>query len=329
MRVGRFFGGMVSIAAAVLLLAACDLKDQQTIIKLGHSLDASHPSHKGIEYMNERLHEYSGGTMSIDIYPSGQLGSERESIELLQIGSLGMIRVSASPLEGFIPRMKVFSLPYIFDDNEHFWRVLDSDLGKSLLLDGEPFLVRGLGYFDAGSRSFYTTENPVNSPSDLSGQKIRVMNSQTAVAMVNSMGGSATPISYGELYTSLQQGVVDGAENNPPSFHLSRHYEVSKFYTLDEHTSIPDIIMISQYVWSTLRPEQQEWLQLAVDDASVYQRAAWQSATEEAMAAVEAAGVTVIRPDKKLFFDSVQPVYESETNLEILATVKAIRAMVN
>eukprot|EP00903_Cladosiphon_okamuranus_P004408 g4406.t1 len=147
--------------------------------------------------------------------------------------------------------------------------------------------------------------------------------------MVNSMGGSATPISYGELYTSLQQGVVDGAENNPPSFHLSRHYEVSKFYTLDEHTSIPDIIMISQYVWSNLNPEQQDWLQAAVEDAVVYQRAAWQSATEEAMAAVEAAGVTIIRPDKRLFFDSVQPVYESETNPEILATVKAIRAMVD
>lgn len=315
------------VGISLLLLEGCSLKEKQTVIKLGHSLDAKHPSHIAIEYMNERLQALSGDTMRIDIYPSGQLGSERESIELLQIGSLGMIRVSASPLEGFIPRMKVFSLPYIFDDNTHYWQVLNSDIGKSLLLDGEKFLIRGLGYFDAGSRSFYTNHTPVNAPKDLVGQKIRVMSSQTAVAMVNSMGGSATPISYSELYTSLQQGVVDGAENNPPSFYLSRHYETSKFYTLDEHTSIPDIIMISQYVWRTLTLQQQEWLQMAVDDAVDFQRKAWKQATDEAMFALEEAGVTIIRPDKAPFFDSVQPVYESQNNPDVIATVKAIREM--
>ena len=315
------------VGLSLLVLQGCSLKEKQKVIKLGHSLDAKHPSHIAIEYMNKRLQVLSGGAMRIDIYPSGQLGSERESIELLQIGSLGMIRVSASPLEGFIPRMKVFSLPYVFDNNTHYWQVLNSDVGKSLLLDGEKFLVRGLGYFDAGSRSFYTNHTPVYTPKDLVGQKIRVMSSQTAVAMVNSMGGSATPISYSELYTSLQQGVVDGAENNPPSFYLSRHYETSKFYTLDEHTSIPDIIMISQYVWNTLTPQQQQWLQMAVDEAVDYQRKAWQQATDEAMSALVDAGVTIIRPDKKPFFDSVQSVYESQNNPEVIATVKAIREM--
>lgn len=309
-------------------LTGCGVVDDDvTVLKMAHSLDQNHPVHLGIVDMAERLHELSDGSMRIDIYPSGQLGSERELMELLQIGSLAMTKVSSSPMEGFVPAMQVFSIPYVFRDSEHYWDVLNSEIGKDLLLAGEGVRLRGLGYYDAGARSFYTVNRPVHKPSDLRGMKIRVQESQTAVRMVRALGGSATPISWGELYTALDQGVVDGAENNPPSFYTSRHYEVAKYYTLNEHTYVPDIVLISSYIWGTLEPQQQQWLQQAMDDSIVYQRKVWADSTEEAYAAVQKAGVEIIHPDKSLFLDEVQEMQESYRGTPAYELLKKIRAM--
>ncbi len=288
-------------------LTACADRDDVTVLKLGHALDTGHVVHKGMEHMAERLAHYSDGSMKIEIYPSGQLGSERELVELLQIGSLAMTKVSSSPLESFVPEMKVFSLPYVFRDREHFKQVLASDVGRSLLLAPEKVRLRGMGYYDAGSRSFYTTDVAVRSPEDLKGLKIRVQKSQTSVDMIAAMGGAATPISWGELYTALQQGVVDGAENNPPSLYLSRQYEVCKYYSLDQHTYVPDILLMSLHIWDNLTPQQQEWLQRAVDDSTDYQGELWQRASDEALAAIEASGVEIIRPEKAPFMKAVEP----------------------
>ena len=255
------------------------------------------------------------------------MGNERELIELLQIGSLGMTKVSASPLEGFVPAAKVFSMPYLFENHKHFWDVLDSDVGRELLLAGTKYRVRGLTYYDAGSRSFYTRDRAVLVPSDLKGMKIRVQNSQTAVAMVNAMGGSPTPVSFGELYTALQQGVVDGAENNPPSVYYSKHFEVIKYYTLDEHTAIPDVLLMSQPVWEGLTKQQQSWLQQAANESSLHQRVLWKKSSGEAMAAMQKSGVQIIRPNKKEFQDSVKSIYDDEKNPEVLAMIERIRRM--
>ena len=213
--------------------------------------------------------------MRLDIYPGGQLGAERDLIELLQIGSLAMTKVSSAPLEAFVPEMKIFGIPYVFRDKDHRWKVVNSDLGKQLLLAGEKYFLRGMCYYDAGSRSFYTIDKPIKTPKDLEKMKIRVMKSITSVKMVKALGGSATPIPWGELYTSLQQGVVDGAENNAPSFYLSRHYEVCKYYSLDEHTAVPDILLMSTVVWNNLSPEEQKLLQAAVDESVDYQKILW------------------------------------------------------
>ena len=313
--------------AVCLAVTSCGSRDDVVVLKLGHSLDTGHAVHKGMVHMAERLDEISGGKMRIDIYPSGQLGGERETVELVQIGSLAMTKVSTSPLESFVPAMQLFSIPYVFRDREHFFKVLDSEIGKELLESTEVARLRGLGYYDAGSRSFYTTDKRVRSPADLAGLKIRVQKSQTSVRMVAALGGSATPISWGELYTALQQGVVDGAENNPPSFYLSRQYEVSKYYTLDEHTSVPDILLMSSRIWGDLTPDQQAWLQEAVDDSVAYQRKLWQEATDEALAAVQAAGVEVIYPDKAPFQQAVVAMKESYAGTEVADLLKRIEAV--
>ncbi|WP_417624299.1 TRAP transporter substrate-binding protein [Paremcibacter congregatus] len=310
----------------VLCLAACDDGQRSHRIKLAHSLDTEHPVHKSISYMAARLAQISGGSLQVDIYPNGQLGSERELIELLQIGSLGMSKVSASPLEGFVSEMEIFSIPYVFRDHEHYWQVLNSDIGKKLLLAPERVGLRGLGYYDAGSRSFYSSERAIHSPADLAGMKIRVMKSQTAIKTVESLGGAATPISWGELYTALQQGVVDGAENNPPTFLISKHFEVSKYYTLDEHSSIPDMLLISGHVWKNLTTEQQGWLQQAVNESMQYQRNLWQQETEAALEAVAKAGIEIIRPDKGPFRRAVAPLHASYEGSATGALLKAIQA---
>ncbi len=307
------------------LLAGCESADSTVRLKLAHTLDTTHTVHKAMVFMGERLLELSGGAMVIDIYPSGQLGNERELIELLQIGSLSMTKVSASPLEGFVPEMKVFNIPYLFRDKAHYQRVLDSYVGKRLLEAPVAARLRGLGYYDAGSRSFYSTNRPVNTPADLKGMKIRVQESQTAMQMVSSLGGSPTPVSFGELYTALQQGVVDGAENNPPSFYLSHHYEVARYYTLDEHSAVPDILLISDYVWTHLDEQQRIWLQQAVNESIALQRGLWQKATDEAIAAVVKDGVTVIYPDKALFREKVIAMLKSFEQTDMAPIIRQIQ----
>jgi tripartite ATP-independent transporter DctP family solute receptor len=301
----------------LLFTAGCQRQQEQITLRMAHTLDQEHVVHKAMVYMAERLEYYSAGQMHIQIYSGGQLGSERELIELLQIGSLALTKVSASPLEGFVPKMQVFSVPYVFRDSAHLWAVLNSAIGQDLLNSMQKARLHGLGYYDAGSRSFYTTNKAVHQPADLKGLKFRVPNSQTAVQMVQTLGGAATPVDWGELYTALQQGVVDGAENNPPSFYLSRHYELSKYYSLDEHTSVPDVILMSLPVWESLNTQQQGWVQQAMNDSVRYQRELWQEASDDALAKVKAAGVEVIYPDKAAFAAAVQPLHQSLQGTEV------------
>ncbi|NMH86010.1 TRAP transporter substrate-binding protein [Flavivirga algicola] len=298
------------VLIVLFLFSSCNTLQDKKVIKLAHGLDMSHPVHKAMVFMAQDLEKRSNGTMAVEIYPNQQLGTERQALELLQIGSLDMTKVSAAVMENFSPNMKVFGLPFLFRDRAHIFNVLDGDIGKELLDGGQKYWLKGLGYYDSGSRSFYTKEKPVESPEDLKGLKIRVMESITAMNMVNSLGGSPTPISWGELYTSLQQGVVDGAENNPPSFYLSRHYEVCKFYSLDEHTSVPDVLIMGTHLWNDLNEQQQKWVQTSVDLSVAHQRELWAKAEQEALDAVKKAGVQVINPDKSKFQKKVANMYE-------------------
>lgn len=319
--------GLWLLCSLSLLLGSCKSADEKVTLRMGHTLDQEHVVHKAMLKMAERLAVYSNGSMEIQIYSGGQLGSERELVELLQIGSLALTKVSAAPLEGFVPVMKVFSLPYVFRDSQHLWAVLDGDVGQQLLAALSPVRLKGLGYYDAGARSFYTSQKMLSSPADLVGQKFRVPNSQTAVEMVQALGGAATPVDWGELYTALQQGVVDGAENNPPSFYLSRHYEISKYYILDEHSMVPDVILMSQHIWQQLNPEQQGWVQQAMADSVVYQKTLWQQASMDALAKVKAHGVEVIYPDKTAFIQAVQPLLAKQQGTEVGALLEKIAAV--
>ncbi len=301
----------ISMLLLVMVLVSCAKINKERTIKIAHGLDTKHSVHQAMIEMGKDLERRSGGKMKLKIYPNQQLGTERENLELLQIGSLDMTKVSVGVMENFAPKMKVFGIPFLFRDKAHVFDVLDSKIGKEILDDGEQYWLKGLAYYDAGSRSFYTKQKPVYSPDDLKGLKLRVMESVTAIDMVKSLGGSPTPISWGELYTSLQQGVVDGAENNPPSFYLSRHYEVCKYYSLDEHTVLPDVLVIGTNTWNKLTKQEQEWLQASVNKSVIYQRKLWAQAEDEALKQVQKAGVKIIKPDKSLFKAKVETVYNT------------------
>lgn len=303
------------LAAIVALLfvpglAACGADSSPTRLVMGHGLDVSHPVHRALEFMAERAAAATNGRLEIVIHPAEQLGSERESLELLQIGSLDLTKVSSSVLENFAPEFRVLGVPYLFRDDAHRFAVLDGEIGRRLLRSAESRRLRGLGWFDAGTRSFYTRDRPIRSPDDLAGLKIRTQESPMAIETVRRLGGSATPIAWGELYTALQQGVVDGAENNPPSFHTSHHYEVARYYTLDRHTAVPDVLLISTRAWSRLDAEQRAGLAAAVREAEVLQRRLWRDATRRALEVVRADGVEVIEPDLAAFAARTAPLRE-------------------
>jgi len=299
------------------------------VLRLAHSLDPSHSVHKAMVFMDEELSRISDGKLTIDIYPSSQLGSEREMIELLQLGAIDMTKTASSVLENFSPKVKVLSMPYLFLNDAHEEKVLNGPIGEELLQSGTDYFIRGLTYYDAGSRSFYTIDRKVEKPSDLRGLKIRVTNSQTAIALMNAFGAAATPISFGELYTALQQGVVDGAENNPPSFYLTRHYEVCEYYTLNEHTQIPDILMISEHTWQSLSDQEKQWVKKAANASAEFQKEIWADSEREALKAVKDAGVEVIIPDRTLFSQHVEGLAERllESEKEALHLYQKIKEL--
>ena len=318
---------IVFIAFSLLLLSGCQLSKVKTI-KLAHGLDVTHSVHLALEFFGEEIHRISDGQLEVEIYPNSQLGSEREILELIQIGSLHMTKVSAATLENFAPKSKVLGLPYLFKNRAHAFRVLDGEIGQNLLEDSQRYRLKGLGYYDAGYRSFYTKERPVDHPDELKGLKIRVMESVTAMNMVRSFGGAPTPISWGELYTSLQQGVVDGAENNPPSFYLSKHYEICKYYSLNEHTYSPDVIIIGNSFWNQLNEQQQLWMSKAVNASIDFQRKLWAEHEASALEEVVKAGVEIVYPEKDVFMELAQKVHEQylqdEELKSIITQIKAL-----
>ncbi|APY10897.1 C4-dicarboxylate ABC transporter substrate-binding protein [Seonamhaeicola sp. S2-3] len=318
---------ILSLIICMSLLSCIEKEDTKTLY-LAHTLPQTHPVHKGIIEFQKALEKKSGGALKIKIFPDGQLGSEREVLELLQIGSVAITKVSAATLSNFVPEYHVLGIPYLFKDKQHQFDVLEGPVGKSILEKGEKFWLRGLCYYDAGSRSFYTSNKAIRTPEDLRGLKIRVMNNQMAINMVNALGGAATPMSYGELYTAIQQGVVDGAENNPPSFVSSNHYEISKYYTLDEHSSVPDVLLIGTKQWEKLSKQEKEWVQEAADESAQAQKKFWKESVDECMKIVKDAGVEIIIPEKSLFAEKSKSVLEEfqKEHPELAEIVKEIKS---
>ncbi|MGI9275477.1 MAG: TRAP transporter substrate-binding protein [Endozoicomonas sp.] len=295
-------------------------------LKLAHNHNRSHPVHTAMKYMGERVRELSGGALRIRIYSGGVLGPQRENIEQLQLGALDMAKTSASELESFDPVYRVFSFPYLFRDQRHLHGVVRGKLGRSILEGSSSRGFRGLTFYESGARHFYA-KKVIHSASDLQGLKVRVQPSRTLLQMVQQMGGLPSPINYGELYTALQQGVVDAAENNLTSFVVSRHGEAARFFSWSGHTMIPDVLMVSTESWKALSAEQQVILQQAATESSGEMVKLWDEAQRKNLELAKKSGITFVEPDRDSFVKAVQPMYRQlqKDNPKLYSLVERIR----
>lgn len=313
---------LVIMTIVALALAACgggstsgsegSASGEETItLKLAENQPDDYPTTIGDKEFARLVEEKTEGRYKIEVYSGGQLGEETNSIEQVQLGSVDLARVNASPLSQFAEEIGVTSMPFLFESEEAKWEKLNGDVGRELLdtLDGSNMV--GLAFYDSGVRSFYNTKREVKTPEDMKGLKIRVQNSEMSIAVVEALGASATPMEYGEVYSSLQTGVIDGAENNFPSYYTSNHYEVAPYYTVNGYTGTPEVVIASQKLWDTLSDEDKELFREAALESVEVQREAWAELTEESKAAVVEGGSKLVEVDDiKQWRDAVQPVYD-------------------
>lgn len=270
-----------------------------------------YPTVAAVEAMGALLEERSGGRLCIEVFHSAQLGEEKDTIEQTQFGVIDMNRVSLGPFNNIIEETQVPSLPYIFRSTEHMHNVMDGPVGQQILGAFSDHDLVGLAFYDGGSRSFYNSERPINSIEDLAGMKFRVMQSDMFVDMVAALGANATPMPYGEVYSAIQTGVIDGAENNWPSYDSSGHFEVAQYYTLDQHLIVPEVLVMAKSTFDALSAEDQELVRQAARDSAPVMRDLWAAREAESEERVRAAGVEVITDiDKTPFIEAMVPVYE-------------------
>lgn len=310
----------------LILVLVLPLHAKETLI-LSHNQDRSTAAHKAMDYMAKHLYDATNGDVTIKIYPNSQLGNQRESMELMLLGAIDMVKSNAADLESFAPAYGAFNLPYLFNNSVHYQKTTDGEIGQQILLASEKKGFIGLTYYDAGARSFYTNKI-IKTPADLAGLKIRVQPSASAIKMVTLLGALPTPLSYSELYTALQQSVVDGAENNIMALTKARHGEVSKIYTLDEHTMIPDVILMSSRSLNKLTNQQQSQLKAAAKASSIYMRKLWAMDVLKEEKKAKSMGVTFNQVDKKLFKKAVKPMHDTALQHPIIGSyIKEIKQL--
>lgn len=314
-------------AAGALALSGCGAGGRRLLSSDTHPPD--YPTVRAVEHMASLLREETGGRLDIKIYSGGQLGSERDTLEITTFGGLDLNRVNLAPLNAIEPLTIVPSLPFLFRSQAHMRASLDGAPGDAVLRSLEPHHLVGLCFYDSGERSFYNTKRPILTPDDMQGMKIRVQNSDLFVALVRALGADATPMPLGEVYQSLVQGVIDGAENNWPSYESGRHFEAAPFYSLTRHVMAPEILVMSLSRWRKLSDEDRERVVKAAKASVPVMRGLWDDRVKAARERILAAGVKVNEvADLSAFQERMQPVWErfvaSPQQTDLVAQIQAI-----
>src|SRR5919106_1996343 len=309
----RHFIGAARAAAvsfALLALPAAGVAQSKMEIKVSDVHPLGYPTVEALVRMGNKLEKATNGRLTFKMFPAMQLGGEKEMIEQAQVGALQIARISVGPMGPIVDELNVFNLPFIFRDENHMRKVIDGPIGKELLdkvtADPRSKLVV-LGWMDAGTRNVYA-KKPVTKPADLKGQKIRMMGNPIFVETMNAMGGNGISMGFSELFSALQTGVVDGAENNPPTLLTHNHYQVSKVYSLTGHLIIPEIFVLSRRTWDGLSKDDQGLLKKLAREAQAEQRQLWDTMVGESTQKLKAAGVEFVEVDKKAFYEATKPV---------------------
>jgi tripartite ATP-independent transporter DctP family solute receptor len=286
------------------------IANADTVLRSADTHPDGYPTVEAVKYMGDLIKQRTNGRYSVEVYHSAQLGEEKDTIEQTQTGVIDLNRVSMGPFNGIVPETAVPSLPYMFRSVEQMRHVMDGPIGDDILKAFEAHDLVGLAFYDSGARSFYNTKKDITSIADLKGMKFRVIQSDVFVDMVNALGANATPMAYGEVYSALETGVIDGAENNWPSFESAKHYEVAKHYTTDQHQIVPEVLVMSKASWDKLAPEDQAIVRQAAKDSVVKMRELWDAQEKKSRDIVEKAGVKVSEIDKQPLIDAMKPVYD-------------------
>ena len=297
-------------AAALVAASMAGSAAAQTVLRSSDTHPDGYPTVEAVKYFGELVKQRTDGRYAVEVFHSAQLGEEKDTIEQVRSGVIDLNRVSMGPFNGLIPETTVPSLPYIFRSTDHMHKVMDGEVGEEILAAFEPHGMIGLAFYDGGSRSFYNSKKPIQSLDDLKGMKFRVMQSDIFVDMVDALGANATPMPYGEVYSAIETGVIDGAENNFPSYDTAKHAEVAKFYALDEHLIVPEVLVMAKSSWDKLTPEDQATFKQAAKDSVAKQRELWTAKEKELRALVEKSGTEVTTPDKQPFIDAMKGVYD-------------------
>ncbi|MCU0925775.1 MAG: TRAP transporter substrate-binding protein [Hydrogenophaga sp.] len=313
------------VLAALLPLTA----QAQTVLRAHDTHPAGYPTVAAVESMGKKLEAATQGRIKIQTFPGAVLGQEKEAVEQTQLGAIQLARISLGVIGPVVPEVNVFNMPFVFRDVAHMRKVIDGPVGDELLakVTASPARLVGLGWMDGGSRSLYT-KKPVRTPADLKGQKVRMMGNPLFVDTMNAMGGNGIAMAYGEVFTSLQTGVIDGAENNPPSYFTANHYTTpAKFYSQTNHLIIPEILVMSKVAWDRLTPADQTLVKRLAREAQMEQRQLWDKSVEEYTAKLKAAGVEFINVDQKPFFDATAPVRAKygEKLSDLMAKIEAVK----
>ncbi|MGW8311616.1 MAG: TRAP transporter substrate-binding protein [Desulfuromonadales bacterium] len=307
----RYLKYLTLSICAIALLAVFSVPAQAKEWRGWNIHVAGYPNTVALDKFAELLKEKSGGKMTLKMYHAGTLGSQPDAIEQVRLGGLEIANFSLGPLGPIVPEANVVSLPFIFKDTDHVWRVLDGKPGDMIKAGMEKKGLVSLAWFDGGSRSFYNSEKPIVVPADVVGMKIRVMNNDLYSGMVKALGGNPSPMAFSEVYQSLKTGVVDGAENNWPSYESTGHFEVAPYYSNSQHLIIPETLCINKAVYDSLTPDEQKILKEAAQEAAQLQRELWKQRSKASEDKVLAAGVKFNQiPDKKAFQDAMKPVYD-------------------
>lgn len=317
------------LAGAAAVASGSAIAQESYVFKAADTHAADYPTVVAVDHMGNLLSDWTGGRLSVQTFPGRQLGEEKDTIQQTIIGAIDINRVNLAPLNNVVPETAIPSLPYIFRSIDHMHRVMDGQIGQEILASFEPHGLIGLAFYDSGARSFYNTQRPVNSPEDLIGLRIRVQNSDLFVGMVEALGANATPMEFGQVYDALRSGVIDGAENNWPSYESTRHFEVAGYYTLDQHSMSPEVLVMSKASWDKLSDADQTLVAKAAALSVPVMRASWNARVEASRAAVIANGNEIVdEVDKQPFIDAMAPVYEQfVTTPELQDLVDRIQAL--
>lgn len=306
---------------SALPLAACGSATDRPLFA-ADTHPGDYPTVKAVKWMADEVAKRSNGTVAIRQYPGGQLGEEKDSLELTIFGGIDINRVNLAPLNTFAPETIVPTLPFLFRSLDHMRKAMGGAPGDAILRSLEPHGLIGLCFYESGARSLYTTGSPVRSPADMKGRKIRVPNSDSFVAMIDALGGDATPMSYGEVYGALLQGVVDGAENNAPSYESSRHFEAAKFYSMTRHVMAPEVLVVSKRRWDKLDTSTQNLLRTTARESVAVMSALWAQREKASEERLRQNNVTFVEDiDRDAFQAAVAPVWKRFLNTPALRTL--------